>query len=26
MINCEHHIPTEASSAALKYIKSNFNI
>ena len=24
--NCEHHIPTEASSAALKYIKSNFNI
>jgi len=26
MINCEHHIPTEASSEALKYIKSNFNI
>tara|TARA_B100000795_G_scaffold86452_1_gene62916 strand:- start:38 stop:694 length:657 start_codon:yes stop_codon:yes gene_type:complete len=24
--NCEHHIPTEASSAALKYIKSNFDI
>jgi len=24
--NCEHHIPVEASSAALKYIKSNFNI
>ena len=24
--NCEHHIPIEASSAALKYIKSNFNI
>jgi len=22
--NCEHHIPTEASSAALNYIKSNF--
>jgi len=27
MINdCDHHIPIEASSAALKYIKSNFNI
>ena len=27
MINdCEHHIPVQASSAALKYIKSNFNI
>ena len=26
IINCEHHIPIEASSAALKYIKSNFNI
>ena len=24
--NCEHHIPIEASSAALKYIKKNFNI
>jgi phospholipase/carboxylesterase len=24
--NCEHHIPIEASSAALHYIKSNFNI
>ena len=24
--NCDHHIPIEASSAALKYIKSNFNI
>ena len=24
--NCEHHIPIEASSVALKYIKSNFNI
>jgi len=24
--NCEHHIPVEASSVALKYIKSNFNI
>jgi phospholipase/carboxylesterase len=24
--NCEHHIPIEASSAALKYIKSNFDI
>ena len=24
--NCEHHISIEASSAALKYIKSNFNI
>ena len=23
--NCEHHIPIEASSAALQYIKSNFN-
>ena len=22
--NCEHHIPVEASSAALNYIKSNF--
>ena len=27
MINdCEYHIPVQASSAALKYIKSNFNI
>ena len=24
IINCEHHIPVEASSEALKYIKSNF--
>jgi len=24
--NCEHHIPVEASSAALNYIKSNFQI
>jgi len=24
--NCEHHIPAEASSAALNYIKNNFNI
>jgi phospholipase/carboxylesterase len=24
--NCEHHIPVEASSAALNYIKNNFNI
>ena len=24
--NCEHHIPMEASSAALHYIKNNFNI
>ena len=24
--NCDHHIPIEASSAALRYIKSNFNI
>ena len=24
--NCEHHIPIEASSAALNYIKSNFKI
>ena len=24
--NCEHHIPVGASSVALKYIKSNFNI
>ena len=24
--NCEHHIPVEASSAALSYIKNNFNI
>ena len=24
--NCEHHIPVEASSAALKYIKNNFRI
>ena len=24
--NCEHHIAVEASSVALKYIKSNFNI
>ena len=23
--NCEHHIPVEASSAALNYIKNNFN-
>ena len=22
--NCEHHIPIEASSIALKYIKNNF--
>ena len=26
IINCEHHIPIEASSTALKYIKNNFNI
>ena len=26
IINCEHHIPVEASSAALNYIKNNFNI
>jgi phospholipase/carboxylesterase len=24
--NCEHHIPIEASSAALNYIKNSFNI
>ena len=24
--NCDHHIPVEASSAALKYIRNNFNI
>ena len=24
--NCEHHIPVEASSAALNYIKNNFQI
>ena len=24
--DCEHHIPIEASSAALKYIRNNFNI
>tara|TARA_B110000238_G_scaffold37536_1_gene39464 strand:+ start:915 stop:1571 length:657 start_codon:yes stop_codon:yes gene_type:complete len=24
--NCEHHIPVEASSVALNYIKNNFNI
>ena len=24
--NCEHHIPVEASSAALNYIKNSFNI
>ena len=24
--NCEHHIPVEASSAALNYIKSNFQV
>ena len=24
--DCDHHIPVEASSAALKYIKNNFNI
>ena len=24
--NCEHHIPTEASSSALNYIKNNFKI
>jgi phospholipase/carboxylesterase len=24
--NCEHHIPIEASSVALNYIKKNFNI
>ena len=24
--NCEHHIPVEASSEGLNYIKSNFNI
>ena len=24
--NCEHHIPIEASSVALNYIKSNFNV
>jgi phospholipase/carboxylesterase len=24
--NCEHHIPVEASSVALNYIKNSFNI
>ena len=24
--NCDHHIPIEASSFALNYIKKNFNI
>ena len=24
--NCEHHIPIEASSLALNYIKTNFNL
>ena len=24
--NCEHHIPVQASSIALNYIKKNFNI
>ena len=24
--NCEHHIPVEASSVALNYIKNNFQI
>ena len=24
--NCEHHIPVEASSEALNYIKKNFKI
>ena len=24
--NCEHHIPIEASSSALNYIKKNFKI
>ena len=24
--NCEHHIPIEASSLALNYIKKNFNV
>jgi phospholipase/carboxylesterase len=24
--NCEHHIPVDASSVALSYIKNNFNI
>ena len=24
--NCEHHIPIEASSIALNYIKNNFKI
>ena len=24
--NCDHHIPIEASSLALKYIKKNFKI
>ena len=24
--NCDHHIPIEASSIALNYIKNNFNI
>ena len=24
--NCQHHIPVEASSIALNYIKKNFNI
>ena len=26
IMNCEHHIPVEASSAALNYIKNNFQI
>ena len=24
--NCEHHIPVEASSIALNYIKNNFQV
>ena len=24
--NCEHHIPVEASSVALNYIKNNFDL
>jgi len=24
--NCEHHIPVEASSIALNYIKNNFKV
>ena len=24
--NCEHHIPVEASSIALNYIKNNFEV